>query len=280
VRFIQDRVGKSGADGAWPAACDALEVRSLDDIKIRMNSSGLKTYVVMPAYQAEATLPSVLGRIPRECRAQLARVLIVVDGCTDGTERVAREAAKNFGTEVELVVKPKNEGYARAQKTGFREALKQNADIVALLHSDGQYAPEELPRLLEPLWRREADVVQGSRMMGGALKGGMPMYKFIANVCLSKLENIAFGMNVTEYHSGYMLYSRRALETIPFEKLSDTFHFDGEMLLMAHKRKLVIKEMAIPTCYRHDVASHLKPIRYGFDVLKIIWRNAIGHYDF
>ena len=237
-------------------------------------------FIIMPAYQAELTLPSVLQRIPAHYLSRLAKIIIIVDGCTDGTERVAREAAKNFGAPIELIVKPKNEGYARAQKTGFREALRQGADVCVLLHSDGQYAPEEMPRLLEPLLRDEADVVQGSRMLGGALKGGMPLYKFIANVTLSKLENLAYGMKMAEYHSGYMLYSRRALETIPFERLSDTFHFDGEMLLMAHKRKLRILELAIPTRYRRDIKSHLKPVQYGFDVLKIIWRNATGKYDF
>jgi glycosyltransferase involved in cell wall biosynthesis len=237
-------------------------------------------FVVVPAYQAEATLGGVLARIPRELRPRLAKVLVVVDGCTDGTERVAREAARDFGAPVELIVKQHNEGYARAQKTGFREALRQGADIAALLHADGQYAPEEMPRLLEPLLRDEADVVQGSRMMGGALKGGMPFYKWLANVVLSKLENLAYGMNLAEYHSGYMLYSRRLLESVPFERLSDTFHFDGEMLLMAHRRGLRILELAIPTRYRHDVKSHLRPIRYGFDVLGIIWRYWRGRYDF
>ena len=239
-----------------------------------------RVFIVMPAYQAELTLPSVLQRIPANCRSRLSGIIIVVDGCTDGTERVARDAAKNFGAPIQLIVKPKNEGYARGQKTGFRDALRQGADICVLLHADGQYAPEEMLRLLEPLLRDEADVVQGSRMLGGALKGGMPLYKFIANVTLSKLENLAYGMKMAEYHSGYMLYSRRALETIPFERLSDTFHFDGEMLLMAHKRKLRILELAIPTRYRRDIKSHLKPVQYGFDVLKIIWRNATGKYDF
>lgn len=245
-----------------------------------MADSTKRVFVIMPAYQAELTLPSVLRLIPADCRLRLEKILIVVDGCTDGTELVVREAAKDFGAPIELIVKPVNEGYARAQKTGFREALRQGANICVLLHSDGQYEPEEMPRLLEPLLRDEADVVQGSRMLGGALKGGMPLYKFVANIALSKLENLAYGMNLAEYHSGYMLYNRRALESIPFERLSDTFHFDGEMLLMAHKRKLRIVELPIPTRYRREIKSHLKPIQYGFDVLKIIWRNATGKYDF
>jgi hypothetical protein len=136
-------------------------------------------------------------------------------------------------------------------------------------------------RLLTPLMRDEADVVQGSRMLGGgALAGGMPFYKFVANKSLSMLENVAYGMKLAEYHSGYMLYNRRTLESVPFERLSDTFHFDGEMLLVSHKRKLRIVQLPIPTRYAKDIKSHLKPIPYGFDVLKVIWRNATGKYDF
>ena len=246
-----------------------------------MAQTDKKIFVVIPAYQAESTLPSVFRRIPKDCQTVLTKILVVVDGCTDGTEKVGRAAAKEISVPVEFIVKPKNEGYARAQKTGFNEALKQGADICVLLHADGQYAPEEMLRLLTPLMRDEADVVQGSRMSGGgALKGGMPLYKFIANKSLSMLENVAYGMKLAEYHSGYMLYNRRTLETVPFERLSNTFHFDGEMLLVSHKRKLRIVELAIPTRYAKDIKSHLKPIPYGIDVLKVIWRNATGKYDF
>jgi glycosyltransferase involved in cell wall biosynthesis len=242
-----------------------------------MAQTDKKIFVVIPAYQAESTLPSVFQRIPKDCQTVLTKILVVVDGCTDGTEKVGREAVKDYSLPVEFIVKPKNEGYARAQKTGFREALKQGADIAVLLHADGQYAPEEMLRLLTPLMRDEADV----RMLGGgALQGGMPLYKFVANKSLSMLENVAYGMKLAEYHSGYMLYNRRTLESVPFEKLSDTFHFDGEMLLVSHKRKLRIVQLPIPTRYAKDIKSHLKPIPYGFDVLKVIWRNATGKYDF
>jgi hypothetical protein len=117
-------------------------------------------------------------------------------------------------------------------------------------------------------------------MMGkNALQGGMPLYKYIANRVLTWVENICFGMNMAEYHSGYMLYARRTLESIPFERLSDTFHFDGEMLLMAHKHGLRIKQIPIPTHYGTE-KSHLRPVKYGVDVLRIILRNALGKYDF
>lgn len=238
-----------------------------------------RIFVVIPAYQAARTISSVFDRLPDELAAKDVRIVVVNDGSTDATGNIVRGiiAARD---DTEMLEQPENRGYAQAQKTGFAYALEQGADIVALLHADGQYAPELLPELLRPLENDEADLVQGSRMLtNSALKGGMPIYKYLANKALSSLENMAFGLKMGEYHSGYMLYSRRCLESIPFVRLSDTFHFDGEMILMAAKRKLRIKEIPIPTRYA-DEESHLKPVEYGFDVLKVIWRNARGGYSF
>ena len=238
-----------------------------------------RIFVVIPAYQAARTISSVFDRLPDELAAKDLRIVVVNDGSTDATGNIVRGiiAARD---DTEMLEQPENRGYAQAQKTGFAYALEQGADIVALLHADGQYAPELLPELLRPLENDEADLVQGSRMLtNSALKGGMPIYKYLANKALSSLENMAFGLKMGEYHSGYMLYSRRCLESIPFVRLSDTFHFDGEMILMAAKRKLRIKEIPIPTRYA-DEESHLKPVEYGFDVLKVIWRNARGGYSF
>ncbi|WEX75618.1 glycosyltransferase family 2 protein [Sinorhizobium numidicum] len=238
-----------------------------------------RIYVVIPAYQAAQTLESVFERIPREIYEKDVRIVVVNDGSSDATGDIARKIAQSRAN-VEVIDHPQNRGYAQAQKTGFSYALAQGAEIAALLHADGQYAPELLPRLLTPLERDEADVVIGSRMLErGALKGGMPLYKYIANKALTAVENLAYGLRVSEYHSGYMLYSRKCLQTIPFVRLSDTFHFDGEMIMMAGKRKLRIKEIAIPTRYA-DEKSHLKPVQYGFDVLKIIWHNYRGKYEF
>ena len=132
---------------------------------------------------------------------------------------------------------------------------------------------------MKPILENKADIVLGSRMKNyrSALRGGMPFYKFIANISLTKLENLVYRLNLSEYHSGYMLYSGRALKEIPFCKLSDTFHFDGEMLLVGGKRGLRIADMPIPTHYG-DEESHLKPIQYGFEVLGVILKYMIGHY--
>jgi glycosyltransferase involved in cell wall biosynthesis len=243
--------------------------------------SGKKIIIVIPAYNAEKKLVSVFERIPQEIWTKNVSVLIVNDGSTDSTRQKIAEVRSRWGEKIVVLDKPKNEGYARAQKSGFTEALKQGADIAVLLHSDGQYAPEKLPELLRPLEEGNADIVQGSRMMKrrDALRGGMPLYKFIANVILSMMENLVYGLRFAEYHSGYMLYSKKALQTIPFAKLSDTFHFDGEMLLVGAKKGLRVTELPIPTLYADEV-SHLKPIEYGLNILKIMWRYLRGYYDF
>lgn len=239
-----------------------------------------KITVVIPAYKADATLPGVLKRIPASVMDEIDHIVIVEDGGTNRPDSVSNQLKARY-PKIEIIWHPENRGYGAAQKTGFRRALELGSDIGVLLHADGQYAPEEMQRLYAPLVQDEADVVLGSRMHDwrSARSGGMPLYKLVANILLTRLENLCYGMKVSEYHSGYMLYSRHALETIPFEKLSDTFHFDGEMLLMAGKKQLRIADLPIPTFYG-DEKSHLQPIKYGFDVLKIIARNFMGKYDF
>jgi glycosyltransferase involved in cell wall biosynthesis len=244
-----------------------------------MSTSGKKIVVVIPAYKARDTLPVVMRRIPAAVYADLHRIVVVEDAGPDVPRSTTPELLAQF-PKVEVVLHGRNKGYGAAQKTGYRRALEVGADVAVLLHADGQYAPEIMADLYAPLVRGEADVVLGSRMHNrrAALRGGMPLYKWVANIGLTGLENLAYGMRLSEYHSGYMLYARKALQTIPFAKLSDTFHFDGEMLLMAGKCQLRIADLPIPTHYG-DEASHLKPIRYGFEVLGVILKNVRGGYD-
>lgn len=238
----------------------------------------MKAIIVMPAYNAEKTIKNVFEMISPDAMSCISEFIIVDDGSTDSTIKIVDELKKKHN--IKLLKHKQNIGYGGAQKTGFKQALKDNADIMVLLHADGQYDPNLIPKLIAPLEKGEADIVQGSRILGGgALDGGMPFYKYIGNRFLTLLENLAYGMNLAEYHSGYMLYSKKALTTIPFEKLSNTFHYDGEMLLMAGKKKLKILELPIPTHYA-DEKSHLNPITYGIDVLKIILKNFMGKYDF
>jgi len=239
----------------------------------------MKIIIVMPAYQAAKTITSVFERIPKNIYKNIYKIVIVNDGSTDNLNKVVKKLNKRY-QKIKLVEHKKNKGYGAAQKTGFNEVLKMDGDIGVLLHSDGQYPPELLQKLLKPLETRKADVVLGSRIMGKkALKGGMPLYKYIGNKTLTYLENLAYGMNISEYHTGYMLYSKKALTKIPFNKLSNTFHFDGEMTMMSGNKKLRIKEIPIPTTYANEV-SYLNPITYGLNVLKIIWKYKTGKYNF
>lgn len=236
-------------------------------------------FIVVPAYNASLFIENVIHRIPKVIWNKNPQIVIINDCSTDNTLTIIKKISRRYKN-IHVLNKKKNEGYAKAQKTGFTYALKNGADIVVLLHSDGQYAPEEMPRLIQPIEKGQADVVQGSRILGGsALKGHMPLYKYIANRILSKLENWVCGTNISEFHSGYMLYSRNALEIIPFTKLSNTFHFDGEMVFMTHQMGLRFKELPIPTCYAGET-SNLNPIKYGFQVLKIMWDYKRGKYDF
>jgi glycosyltransferase involved in cell wall biosynthesis len=234
-------------------------------------------FVLMPAYNAGATIERVFARIPAEVRARIKRYVVVNDGSKDDTAAALARLQQQVPN-LTVLTHQVNLGYGETEKDLLRYALHEGADVGILLHSDGQYSPEKIIELLEPFDRDTADLVQGSRMLGGgALQGGMPYYKFISNKVLTAIENWAFGMKLAEYHSGYMLYSRKAMETIPFEKLSASFDFDLEMIVLAKVKGLRIREIAIPTIYAGEKSS-LNPIKYGFDVLKIVRDYRRGKY--
>jgi glycosyltransferase involved in cell wall biosynthesis len=234
-------------------------------------------FVVMPAYNAGATIERVFERIPDAVRQRIRRYVAVNDGSKDDTAQALARLRREFDNLV-VLDHEKNRGYGEAEKTLLRYALREGAEVAILLHSDGQYSPEKIPELLEPFDRDTADLVQGSRMLGGgALRGGMPFYKYVSNKILTALENLAFGMRLAEYHSGYMVYSRRAMETIPWEKLSNSFDFDLEMIVLARVKGLRIAEVAIPTIYAGE-KSHLNPVKYGLDVLSVILDYKRGKY--
>ena len=234
--------------------------------------------IVMPAYNAAKTIERVFERIPSEVHPDVLHYIVVNDGSTDDTSQALARLQKHFPNLV-ILDHHVNRGYGATEKTLLRYVVRTDAEIVILLHSDGQYAPEEIPRLVVPFEAEKTDIVQGSRMMSGhsALRGGMPLYKYVANRILTGIENIAFGMKMAEYHSGYILYSKRALQEIPFEKLSDNFCFDQEMLIMARIKGLKIVQLPIPTHYGEEV-SHLKPIAYGLNVLSLVWAYKRAHY--
>jgi glycosyltransferase involved in cell wall biosynthesis len=236
-----------------------------------------KIFVLVPAYNAESTLEGVFSRIPGPVREKVHRFVVVDDGSVDDTQRVIQAISTDFPSLASLRHEG-NLGYGAAVKTLLDYSLRQGAGFVVLLHADGQYPPERIPEMLRPLESGEADLVQGSRMLdGGALRGGMPLYKYAANRALTFFENAAFRLRMAEYHSGYMGYSRKFLERVPFRMLSDSFHFDLEMIVMARILGFPIAQVAVPAHYGEEV-SHLKPVRYGLDVLSVVCRFKRGYY--
>ena len=238
-----------------------------------------EVFVLIPAYNASATIERVFARIPPQAKERIRRYVVVNDGSTDDT-RATLAHLKARHDNLVILEHAQNRGYGAAEKTLLSYALNERADVGIILHADGQYSPERIPELLIPFDQDTADLVQGSRMLsggGGAFRGGMPLYKLIANKCLTAIENLAFGMKLAEYHSGYMLYSRRTIASIPFQKLSDSFDFDLEMIVMARVKGLRVAEVAIPTIYADEV-SHLKPVQYGLRVLSVVWSYRCGKY--
>jgi glycosyltransferase involved in cell wall biosynthesis len=233
--------------------------------------------VVIPAYQAARLLPGVVTRVVAAAPADLERIVVVNDGSRDGTAAVV--AALPAGRcSIELIDRPRNGGYGAAMKDGLRRARELGAEIVACVHADGQYSPEALASLVDALRARRLDLLQGSRIASGtALSGGMPLYKYLANAVLNRIENRTLGLAMTDYHSGYILYGRRALD-LPFAALSDSFDFDLEVIASARAHGLSVAEAPVPTHYG-DEESHLNPVTYGLRVLRVMWNYRRGRYD-
>ncbi len=236
----------------------------------------MKKAIIIPSYRAAATLPKVLPRIPRAFWDD-GVAIIVNDKSPDNTGEVA-EALKAGWPGLDVVHHEVNQGYGGAQKTGLKRGLELGAGVFAIVHSDGQYAPEKVLDLMEPILEGRSHIVQGSRMVnGGALEGGMPLVRYIPNRALTLMENIVFQTRMAEFHSGYMVYSRRMLERAPFEKLQNNYNFDAEMIVLAHLLGMECAQLPIPTRYDDEVSS-LKPIPYGINVLKMMARHLGGHY--
>ncbi len=223
-----------------------------------------KVIVVMPAYNAEKTLERTYRDIPREW---VDEIILTDDASRDGTVEVARKLG------LRVLVHSKNRGYGGNQKTCYREALKLGGDIMVMIHPDHQYDPKIIPQLILPLLNEECDAVFGSRMLGGrALEGGMPRWKYLANIFLTALENAAFGISLTEYHSGLRAYSRRYLETVNLELNSDDFVFDSEIIAQAAIHGLRIQEIPIATRYFEEASQigFLRSVVYGLSILKTL----------
>ncbi|MFL2688090.1 MAG: glycosyltransferase [Alphaproteobacteria bacterium] len=230
--------------------------------------------IFIVAYNAEKTIESVLSRIPQALsRDYTVEVLIIDDASQDETFERGQTIQDNgqFPFTLHVLFNPVNQGYGGNQKIGYYFAIKKKFDFVALVHGDGQYAPECLPDLAEPLKKGEADAVFGSRMIkkGAALDGGMPKYKFIGNKILSWFENKMLRTDFSEFHSGYRLYSVKALKKIPFQLNTNDFHFDSEIIVQFVIAELKIKELEIPTYYGDEIC-HVDGLKYAWDVTKTV----------
>jgi 2-polyprenyl-3-methyl-5-hydroxy-6-metoxy-1,4-benzoquinol methylase len=228
-----------------------------------------KIMVHVVAYNAASTLSQVLDRIPESLRPQLAEIAVFDDASKDDTFLVGKGyQATRAWPNLSVHKNAQNRGYGGNQKLGYRYAIEKGYDIVVLLHGDGQYAPEAMPDLIRPVAEGRADAVFGSRMMiaGAARKGGMPLYKFVGNKILTAFENSLLGMQLSEFHSGYRVYSTEALARIPFEQNTDDFHFDTQIIIQLKAGGFRIAEVPIPTYYGDEI-SRVNGFKYARDVM-------------
>jgi len=229
--------------------------------------------ILIVAYNAAATLERVLDRIPRDFVPRISEILVGDDHSEDSTYLVGLGYQQSHELPLQVVRRPRNLGYGGNQKEGYRWAIEAGLDVVVLLHGDGQYAPEVLPEIVEPLELDKCDAVFGSRMMepGAARLGGMPLYKYIGNRILTRIENAAVGADLSEWHSGYRAYSVDALRTIPFEANSDGFDFDTQVIVQLLEAGKRIVEVPIPTYYGDEI-SHVNGLQYAWDVTRHVLR--------
>ncbi|MFZ9075626.1 MAG: glycosyltransferase family 2 protein [Ilumatobacteraceae bacterium] len=238
----------------------------------------MKIGILVVAYEASATLESVLNRIPSDFRSTLHTILVCDDASSDDTFQVGMRVKQSRpDLPLEVIRRPVNLGYGGNQKAGYRWMIDHGLDVVVLLHGDGQYAPEFLPFMVAPIVDGRADVVFGSRMLerGAALRGGMPKYKFVGNKILSFLQNRIAGVSLSEWHSGYRAYSVASLARVGFELNADYYDFDTQIILQMIESNQRILEIPIPTFYG-DELSRVNGIRYGWRILKhtLRWRRS------
>ncbi len=232
-----------------------------------------KVFVVLPAYNAEATLEKTLDEVPMDL---VDEVILCDDASTDGTVALA----KNLGI-VHIIQHDRNKGYGGNQKSLYNKALELGADIIIMLHPDYQYTPKLIPSMVNIIGDELYPVVLGSRILGkGALKGGMPLYKYIANRFLTLFQNFMIRYKLSEYHTGYRAFSREVLQTINFNANSDDFVFDNQMLSQIIYHGFDIGEITCPTKYFDEASSiNLKrSTKYGLGVLLVSINHRLNKW--
>jgi glycosyltransferase involved in cell wall biosynthesis len=233
-----------------------------------------KVVAVMPAYNAERTLAATLADVPP---GSLDEVILVDDGSKDRTVEVAREMG------LTVLVHPENRGYGGNQKTCYREALARGADVVVMIHPDYQYDSRVIPHAVGFIELGICDVVLGSRIRSReeALRGGMPVWKYVSNRFLTAFENFALGQNLGDFHSGFRVYRREVLETVPFERNSDDFVFDTQFLVQAVRLGFRLGDIPVPVRYFDEASSinFRRSVTYGVRTLATVgtyWLDRLG----
>lgn len=228
--------------------------------------SNQRIICVLPAYNAQPTLEKTLSDVP----PGVVDLFILVDDCSrDDTVKEAKRLSTRFP--LKIIQHDRNRGYGGNQKTCYRAALEAGADIVVMLHPDYQYEPKLLPALTALIASGVYDLALGSRILGGgALQGGMPLYKYVSNRFLTAFENLMIGQKLSEYHTGYRAFSKRVLERLELDANSDDFVFDNEMLVQAHIAGFTIGEISVPTKYFEEASSisFRRSVIYGLGVLR------------
>jgi glycosyltransferase involved in cell wall biosynthesis len=237
-----------------------------------------KIGVLVVAYNAESTIETTLNRIPTDFINKIDSILISDDNSRDLTSERASEFAKTSNLPIHVISQPINLGYGGNQKFGYSWAIQNKWDIVVLLHADGQYAPEFLPQIINPLMENRADAVFGSRMLNkrDALIGGMPKYKWIGNQILTSIQNKLTKQNFSEWHSGYRAYKVESLKKLNLGDLSNGFRFDTQIILELLATNQRITEIPIPTFYGDEV-SHVNGIEYAREIIWDTLRHRVKH---
>jgi glycosyltransferase involved in cell wall biosynthesis len=243
-------------------------------ISVKATNTRPRIGIFIINYNAVNFLTRTIARIPAEVYEQVEEIFLIDDCSSDNSYYAALGYKYKFNIEKLTVHRnTQNQGYGGNQKVGYRYAIERGLDVVALLHGDGQYAPEMLQNLYTPIINGEADMVFGSRMSekGAALRGNMPLYKYVGNRILTAVQNRLSGLSLSEYHSGYRVYSMAALRQVPFESFTNTWHFDTQILLALAERNLRIREKPIPTYYGDEIC-HVNGIPYALNCIMTSWQ--------
>ena len=236
-------------------------------------AAGPKVVIVMPAYNAAKTLERTYADIPHDI---VDSIILVDDVSHDETVEIARQLGLN------VIIHQQNLGYGGNQKTCYEAALEQGADVIVMLHPDYQYDATRIPELIAPIIAGDKHLMLGSRFLGDPLAGGMPRWKYISNRFLTTVENLAFGLHLSEYHTGLRAYSRRLLETIPYGLNSNDFVFDQELIaqVVAAGMGRRIGEIAVPTRYFEEASSvgFKRSVVYGTSTLRVVARYLLHRF--